>query len=210
MTFSRLIAGAVLLMSIHPLLLQGQIRRTQTEEQCSIAAEIVRTGNSNRYAQAQIPYHDKRRWANSYIRTCGAVGAAALAEQIAASRFATDTARLRAISDPARYLLDGRIFQTAMHIAADASSSAAARTFALRTLMWALEPRLDLRYEGLIAGNGTCVYGVSFDTPTWAGSPLPGNRRRQVEQVAREIIASPSAPPALRNAAGCALQESNR
>lgn len=179
---------------------------------CDIAIEIVRTGDSPDFARTltRYPERDKLPWAFSHIRSCGARGAAVLAAQMGAKKAVRDTAELRVLTDPTRNLLDGNIFQAAARIADDAAASQEARVFALRTLVWSLEPRLDLRFDGLVSGNGRCILGAALHISTWEGSPLPGNRRKRVEEVARRLSTSTAASVPVRNAAACALQEALR
>lgn len=193
---------------------QGQTAdsaRLQATRRCDVAIEIVKTGDSRGYSRTltRYPEEQKRAWAYSHIRTCGARGAAALAAEMLAKRSSRDTAELGRVSDATRGFRDGNLFQTAARIARDAAASPEARVFSFRTLMWSYEPRLELQFAGLVAGTGRCVAGMPFDVATWEGSPLPGNRRKQVEDVARRVLAS-SPSEQVRNAAACALQEAQR
>lgn len=180
-------------------------------QRCAIAIEIVRTGDSRAYSRATVGYPDqyKQRWAYSHIRTCGASGVAALAMRINATRNSPDVSQLDLFTSPTRSLLDGNLFQLAMRLANDPGASDEARVFAIRTLMWAIEPRLDLRYDGLAAGPGAgrCVKGASLHIDTFDVAPLPGNRRTQLEDLTRSILNARTSSVQLRNAAGCAAAE---
>jgi hypothetical protein len=213
-------ASYILMFCLIGVGLQGQRAHSQTADsarlqatrRCDVAIEIVKTGDSRGYSRALTRYPEahKRAWAYSYIRTCGARGAAALGAEMLAKRSSRDTAELRSVWDATRGFLDGNLFQAAARIAADGAAGPEARVFAFRALMWSFEPRLELQFAGLVAGTGRCVAGMPFDVATWEGSPLPGNRRKQVEDVARQVLASSSAPEQVRNAAACALQEAQR
>jgi hypothetical protein len=123
-------------------------------------------------------------------------------------RHSRDTLQLELITAPTRALLDGNLFQNALRIAADADASSEARVFAIRTLVWTLEPRLSLRFGGLVTTR--CSEGASLHLDTWEGTPLPGNRHKQVEELSRRLLEVRTTPVQVRRAAGCALWESER
>jgi hypothetical protein len=187
----------------------GRTAGRQPLTRCDIAIEIVTTGDSRAYSKARVGYPEeyKQRWAYSHIRPCGARGAAALASRISATRHSRDTLHLELITAPTRELLDAALFQNALRIVADAGASPEARVFAIRTLMWALQPKLSLRFGGLATGR--CIAGFTLHLDTWDGTPLPGNRHEQVEALSRRILEVQTTPNQVRHAVVCALRESH-
>jgi hypothetical protein len=110
------------------------------------------------------------------------------------------------ITAPTRELLDASLFQNALRIAADADASPEARVFAIRTLMWALEPRLSVQFGGLITSR--CSPGATLHLDTWEGTPLPANRHEQVEALTRRLLDVQTTPDQVRHAAVCVLRQS--
>ncbi len=182
-------------------------QQASEDQRCAIAIEIVRTGDSRHFTREATGYPDeyKMRWGYSWIRGCGARGWAALAHRLSLSANSRDTAWLHLISFPSRTLMDGAVFQAAARLATNQAASAESRVFALRTLMWAMEPRLSISYGSITTRD--CTTGVSLHGETREGTPLPGNRRQQVTAVATRILESGQAPDPVRAAARCARME---
>jgi hypothetical protein len=199
------IAG--LMLAAVPSLAAQQASEAQ---RCAIAIEIVRTGDSRHFTREATGYPDeyKMRWAYSWIRGCGARGGAALARRLSLSANSRDTAWLRLISNPSRTLMDGAVFQAAARLATNPAATEESRVFALRTLMWAIEPRLSISYGSITTWR--CTTGVTFHSDTLEGAPLPGNRRQQVAAVATRILESGQVPDPVGAAARCARIEAVR
>jgi hypothetical protein len=101
------------------------------------------------------------------------------------------------------------MFAAAIEVAGDRSATPQARVYALRVLVWALNPGGWISYADL-AGTGqsdrrVCLrYGTPFHTQIVSGEPLPGDYVERVHRLAASILDDASEPVTVRSAAFCA------
>jgi hypothetical protein len=190
-------------LSLVALVLPGSMQAQENPDSvkhgndCRLAAQVLTTG------QPAV----KRGWAVTQARTCVDV-ADQLATALRQSRASTDTARLSALTAPADWLRDGRMFSAAYDVVRDRTASVQARVFATRVLMWAFAPGDEIEYRHLVAATGggqqTCGgLGASWHGEITRGAPLPNDWVAQANALGRAIAHDKDEPQAVRQAAAC-------
>ena len=187
---------AILALSPSLLSAQADIDAIRRRNDCRLAIQIVSRGTPDAH----------RDWALMKIAACGREGAAALAPVLLSLRTTRDTAVLNRYFAPTRLLRDRRIFEAATRMATDPGAATEARVFAIRTLVWALNPGYFLHYGDLAGGarrrNCTGSFGTHVDLSK--GEPLPADYAQEVRRVGIALNADPSVPAEVRSAAVCA------
>lgn len=192
----RILSFVVLLVpaSLHA---QANPDTVKHRNDCRLAAQVLTTG------QPAV----KRAWAITQARTCAGV-ADQLANALRGSRVSTDTVRLSALTAPADWLRDGRLFSAAYDIVRDRTASVQARVFATRVLMWAFAPGDEIDYRHLVDLNGDGQWSCGGTGASWhgeitRGTPLPSNWAAQANALGRSIAHDRDEPSAVRQAAVC-------
>ncbi|HEX8393736.1 MAG TPA: hypothetical protein VF665_15455 [Longimicrobium sp.] len=150
----------------------------------------------------------RAEWAAVTVESCRGVGDD-LARAISAARASTDTALLDRLTFVTAWLRDGRVFTTALEIARDPAASAEARIFAIRTLIWTLNPGTGLNYASLITPADralppcTTGDGPSLERHVNVGAPLPSGWVDQASSTASRLVQAASEPAIVRQAAHC-------
>lgn len=180
-------------------LAQSRPDTVHDRNECRRAAQIVATGNP---ASLSV-------WAYERIASCGTEGGAALAHAIQRLRQSTEIAALDAISQSARTIRDGEVFAASLDVAADPAASAAARVFALRTLVSTLSPGRILSYEQMTRSDAerACAGLLPSSHEMFSeGRPLPANPESLARDVALRVARDPSSPAHVVHAARCVLR----
>jgi hypothetical protein len=195
-TLMRIISLVALLFpaALHA---QAQPDTVKHRNDCRLAAQVLTSG------QPAV----KRAWAATQARTCPAV-ADQLANGLRDSRASTDTVRLSALTAPADWLRDGRLFSAAYGVVGDRTATVQARVFATRVLMWAFAPGDEIGYGHLVDVNGDGRWSCGGTGASWhgqitRGTPLPSDWVSQANALGRAIAHDGDEPRAVRQAAVC-------
>ncbi len=168
-------------------------------ENCRLAEQVLRTGH---------PAPQLRR-ASQVAQRCREIGDA-VAEAMNRHRTSTDTALLNAITSPMQTLRDGRVYQTALEIARDKNASVPARVFAIRALVWTLQPGGAINYADVAdewpdGRDRSCVRnGTPLHLRLTRGEPIPSDYGAVINRFGVQTAADTSEPRAVRRAAFCA------
>lgn len=171
-------------------------------------AWLVQRRNDSRLAR-QVLVHgqpaNRRDWALGQINSCGALGGESLAAAI--PRYRTVSApggEMEKLVQSAAYLTDGNIFNAALALAADESAAGAARIQAIRIAYHQLNPAVYQSYEAFLTDSWETgivhVGSITSEAPP-QGTPLPGDALERAIRVLQRILATPSAPVPVRQAA---------
>jgi hypothetical protein len=163
-------------------------------------AVIARAQRGDRSIKARRP------WAIGSLPTCGPAAGLVIAELMHATRFSNDQATLDSLTQLGLRFSDGAVFNEALSIAGDRSSSVVARVLAVRTLIYALQPFHRLSYEqltGMGSGIPNSIGSQLGSVARSLGAPIPPDARGKVIALVDRLVADKSEPPGLRAAAGC-------
>ncbi len=180
-------------------LAQGRPDTVHDRNDCRRAAQIVETGNP-------APHSD---WAYERIARCGSEGGSAIANALRRSRQSTEVSALDEISKSARTIRDGEVFAASLEVAADPAASAAARVFALRTVVSTLSPGRVLSYEQMTRPDAerACAGLLPSSHETLSeGRPLPVHPESLARDVALRVTRDRSSPAQVVHAARCVLR----
>jgi hypothetical protein len=170
---------------------------------CPVAIEILATGRSTRYREVtNTPDSSREAWARSAVSSCGPDGERAVARAMQRMSHSTDRVSLRELTAATRELRGPAVFAAAQAIAGDPSASPDARVLALRSLTWAVRPRLTIEYENY-AGTAGAGCTRSAGPVMNAVSDTSAATVRSVVDLARRLMGDPATPPAVRHAAMC-------
>lgn len=143
-----LLAGPLLLATLiaapSPAHAQGNERSQEArhEAECRLAAQVLTRGQPA----------NKRAWALSKIKTCGARGGRALADALEDHRSAERrSASQEEIVEAASEIVDRELFRTALDIATDRSASPVGRIQAIRVLYQQITPGGSPPFKAFVA-----------------------------------------------------------
>jgi hypothetical protein len=164
---------------------------------CRLAMQVVTTGHPAM----------KIDWAMAFVRECPGL-AGNLARALREARTSRDTAELNRLTTPADWLRDGALFSTARELLADETASPEARVFAVRVLMWAYVPGMEIDYQNLVDTDGdgipTCSgLGPGLHGELQRGAPLPGDWIAQGQALGRAVALDTGGDARVRQAARC-------
>ena len=190
---------SVLAVALLPLSALGQANPDSIKHgnDCRLAVQVITTG------QPAV----KTDWAMTFVREC-AEFPAALAGALSRARTSRDTAALARLTAPADRLRDGDLFTAAFELARDRAASPEARVFAIRVLMWAYLPGMELSYSHLIDTNGdgipTCGgIGPSLHGELVRRTPLPAGWVESGRALGRSLALDSTEVAPVRQAARC-------
>lgn len=189
----------IALVALAPGVLSAQADRdsVQLRNDCRLASQIVSRGTPDQH----------RDWALSTIRHCGADGATALVQALRSLRSTRDTSILDQYFGPTRVLRDRKLLDFSTELATDERAAPEARVFAIRTLIWFLNPGLFFGYSELAGdeqGRTNCAGSFTTHVHLSKGDPLPVNYADQVNVIGRTLSIDRTVPVEVRRAAGCA------
>jgi hypothetical protein len=112
---------------------------------------------------------------------------------------------------------DAGVLQAAIDLASNTSANETARAFAVRHLLVLAHPNMRYAYSGLVGGDttytapdgmqittiGNCGEMHASERGDRVGTPLPTDYAMRIRATLAALIASPSTPPNVRNAALC-------
>lgn len=190
---------------------------------CAKAAQLVRAYdqsaiNSGGHANQGNGKQVQRQLAVAQLLSCGAIGGTTAALTILGVRTLTDTAALVELVGPFGNFLDTAVVSAAVNVAADPSASVPARIYALRT-MWVLRTgKFWIGYDRMLQTSAStsanpaafCDDGleVTDAKPYWTvGAQPPAGFGAGLIALARQLVADPSQPLAVRSAAICAARQ---
>lgn len=171
-------------------------------------AWLVQRRNECRLAQ-QVLVHgqpaNKKDWALGQINSCGALGGESLAAAIPQYRtVSAPGGEMEKLVQSAAYLTDGNIFNAALMLAADERAAGAARVQAIRIAYHQLNPSVYQSYEAFLTNplETRIVHSgsITSEAPP-LGTPLPGDALERAMRVLHRILATPSAPQHVHQAA---------
>lgn len=180
-------------------LAQGPPNTVHDRNDCRRAAQIVAAGNPAPHSE----------WAYERIASCGTEGGPALANAIRRSRQSTEISALDVISRAARTIRDGDVFAASLEVAEDPAASAAARVFALRTVVSTLSPGRILSYAQMTRTDAerACAGLLPSSHETLSeGRPLPAHPESLARDVALRVAGDPGSPAEVVHAARCVLR----
>jgi len=176
---------------------------------CVSAAAIVAKGRPN----------EADSWAYAALQPCGSVGPKAFVQGIAKYKDETDIAALEDFMTQVDNWTDASVFQAVTELAMDSTATQQVRVFAVRHLIYLLEPLMLYNYAGLTRKADTTVtaemstwqdvgcVGAMRSAPygSFKGAPLPVDYKRRIRATAASLVSSPTVPMRVRYAALCAL-----
>lgn len=172
------------------------------QNECRLAEQVMTTGHPEPH----------RAWARGYIGFCGAeTWGRAAAAAVRRSRTSQDRRTLEAEWASAHLLRDSVLFGAAMEIAGDASSSIAARIFAVRYLIRLIDPNPVVTYDLMVRGldakgrrTSPCYERtVAGRLAEYPGVPLPADLRGRIAALLGRVYFDPAQPAEMRSAALC-------
>jgi hypothetical protein len=182
-----------------PLSAAGQANpdTVKARNDCRLAVQVVVTGHPA----------VKTEWAMDFVRQCTELPTA-LARAIRDTRASRDTTVLKRVTAPADWLRDGNVYSAASEVLRDRTASPEARVFAIRVLMWAALPGMELDYSHLVDtdadGSRSCGgLGPSLHGEMVRGMPLPSGWEESGRALGRSVARDPSEPAPVREAARC-------
>lgn len=203
----HLMAGlAAVALSVAPIGEAGAQRTTRNERECERAARLVARG------------HPQKKLADAFLalEACGgAASGSVLAEGLKTYAVETNVEVLQEFWHFVDAYRDGAVFAAAKEQALDPAATAQARVFAVRHLLVIAHPFKRWDYAGLVRGevSGTtadmdtfsfgCGEGMVSEAGDRGGTPLPADVSGQIDAALAALIASPSTPAAVKNAARC-------
>lgn len=153
-----------LVATLLPLMASGQANpdSVKNRNDCRLAVQVVTTGHPA----------VKTDWAMAFVRDCPDLPSA-LARSIRELRSSRDTGVLDRLTAPADWLRDGSVYGAAYEVLQDRMASPEARVFAIRVLMWAYLPGLELNYSHLVDtdGDGYPIRLNRFGVTRWRRLP---------------------------------------
>ena len=190
-----LCAASFTAASLHGQASPYEIKR---RNDCRLAEQVLRAGHPAPHL----------RWAGGLARYCPSSGAA-VAEAMNRNRTSADTALLNAITLPMMNLRDGRVYDMALDVARDKTASVPARMFAIRALVWALEPGGVIEYADLAdewpeGRQRICTRGTPLHLILTRGEPVSANLGEVINKFGEQTESDASEPRPIRRAAFCA------
>ncbi|HEX8393945.1 MAG TPA: hypothetical protein VF665_16500 [Longimicrobium sp.] len=136
----------------------------------------------------------------------------ALGGGLARLRASTDSAVVDRMWRDTQWLRDGRIVGLALNIVEDKHASRISRMYAARYLLQIGQPRYSADISALGQGlemagrrrRGCVVYRRGYDFP-YEGAPVPAGVRARIRDTAQRVFNDAGAPPAVKSAAQCIL-----
>lgn len=164
---------------------------------CRLAIQVVTTGRPG----------VKVDWAMTFVRDCPEFPGA-LSRAIRATRASRDTASLSRLTAPADWLRDGAVYSAAYDVVSDRTATPEARVFAIRVLLWAALPGMELRYAHLVDTDGDGIplcggLGPSLHGRFVRGAPLPAGWEVRGRSLGRALALDTSEAAQVRQAASC-------
>ena len=182
-----------------PLSAAGQANpdSVRARNDCRLAVQVVMTGHPA----------VKTEWAMGFVRQCSELPSA-LARAIRDTRTSRDTSVLKRVTAPADWLRDWGVYSAASEVLRDRTASPEARVFAIRVLMWAALPGMELDYSHLVDTDGdgsrSCGgMGPSLHGEIVRATPLPSGWEESGRALGRSVARDPSEPAPVREAARC-------
>jgi hypothetical protein len=144
-------------------------------------------------------------------QACGAAGGVEIASVLARSHHESDTSFLAQLVVVSSLIQDRLVYTAALDLARDRSASAAARGAAFLTLLgqYTLNIGLRQRSPDLLGGvvPVTCALRAGETVPHFgSAAALPANFAMQSQTVAASTATDLSAPPLVREIAGCVAE----
>jgi hypothetical protein len=119
------------------------------------------------------------------------------------NRTSRDTTTLSRLGNVAVVLRDGKMFEAALDVVADAGASPEARIFASRVLVLGLQPNLYMTYEQISVGRCYGQIRGSHATKTRGGAAIPAELIARAREIGRRVHRDSTASQPVRRAAGC-------
>lgn len=169
-----------------------------TEQACEAAKSVLAAGERS----------GRLTWAATAIPRCRTQGGQALAAALQAHARSRNVPLLDTLTRAAAQLRDAGLYQAAYEVAGSSGATAEARVFAIRTLLYTLNPFLRFTHAELsgvgaernCGGHSAAVH----DLRHWTGSPLPRGYDDRIRELGRRLAQDPATPPAVKGAAFCA------
>lgn len=202
-----MLLGAILFATAR-LAAQQPDRPVFSAAECQLSAEVLTTGRSNVdfTAATGYPRNLSAAWSAGRARHCGQAGFRALASAMRRNARSANLKLLDQITSGTQGLLDRGIYTAATGIAENRAATPEARVFAIRTLVWLVDPGLTVTYSNL-ASEGLqaprCFVGGQVRPEVQHGTPLPPDFRRRLFDLAVRVVQSPNEIPAVQSAANC-------
>jgi hypothetical protein len=188
-----------LILALLPLAASAQANpdSIKNRNDCRLAVQVITTG------QPAV----KTDWAMTFVRDCSEFPAA-LARALREARASRDTGHLNRLTAPADWLRDGGVYSAAYEVLRDRTASPEARVFAIRVLMWAYLPGMELNYSHLVDTDGdgypTCGgLGPSLHGEIVRGMPLPAGWEESGRALGRSLALDGSEAVQVQQAARC-------
>ena len=162
---------------------------------CERAIEVVRRGELSSRAEPS--------W--STIPGCGAAGGMAARDAWASLRSASDSGRISRVYEHLHNFRDSSLFGAARSLLLDSAATAEARVSSAMLVVAQLVEHAvpDYHVFSATGPHDTCAIASVSDRPVRDGASLPSNAKALAESTALRVLASPSAPQSVRNAARC-------
>jgi hypothetical protein len=185
----------VLALAAVPTLLHAQADPDSVKQRndCRLAAQVLSTGHPATHYS----------WALDQAWDCPAAGGA-LAERLRSSASTSDVAVLDALTAPTLKLRDGRIYASALALAADKQATPESRVFAARTLIYSMRPGGGIEYAALLNTNGFCYGGGPSPHQRYTqGDPLPAGYVDEIHALGRRLMSDTTEGAAIRHVGMC-------
>lgn len=147
----------------------------------------------------------KRDWAIGYASNCGVLGGEALAAAIPLFRAVSATeGEMERLVQSAAFLIDQRIFQSALALAVDKTATPVSRVQAIRIAYHQLNPATFQSYEAFVSDSRETgivhMPSVGSEAPA-VGTPLPDDALERTMSAMSDVVAENTTSQAVRRAA---------
>ena len=182
----------------------------QFQQECDKAGKRVERG------------HPEKKLDEAFLtlQACGSAATSrALASALQSYAGEGDPLRLQEFMRNVDSWRDASVLQAARDVASSTAATMEARVFAIRHLLVLANPTKRYAYAGLVAGERTAAEANGMQITTIGcgemltsaasdrvGLPLPPDYEVRIQSTLAALVASPSTPPTVRNAARCGMK----
>jgi hypothetical protein len=180
------------------------------QQECEKAAKTIARGNPEKKIEAAF----------GTLETCrGTLVSEGLAAGLLTYTDESDVNVLQQFMLQLDSWRDAAVLQAAITVAMNSGANGTARVFAVRHLLILSSPYTRYVYAGLIAGETTRIASDGMSVSTYGcgtmvgsergnsvGTPLPADYESRIRETLAALIASPSTPVIVKNAARCGMR----
>jgi len=192
----------------------GIVTPALAQSQGTAQDHSVKHRNDCRLAQ-QVLMHgrpaNRREWAINYSNNCGALGGESLAAILPRYRnVSAPGGEMEDVVQSAAFLIDRRIFDAALLLAADEGGASVARVQAIRIVYHQLNPASYYDYPAFITDSRSPrvekLPSIVSEAPL-TGTPLGDDALERAAQMARGVITRASTSASVRQAGSFLLSD---